>query len=49
MPEESAGTIRMPFAPRRVMSWSAATWLALSTSVLPAANRSWASVSRAAS
>ena len=34
---ERAGTIMMPFAPSSVMSASAATWLALSTSLLPAA------------
>ena len=34
---ESAGTIRMPFAPRVVMFSSAVTWLWLSTSLLPAA------------
>ena len=38
---EFAGVMRMPFAPRSVMSSSAATWLSLSTSLFPAATRSW--------
>ena len=32
-----AGAMRMPCAPRRVMSSSAATWLSLSTSLVPVA------------
>ena len=37
---ELAGVMRMPLAPRSVMSSSAATWLSLSTSLFPAATRS---------
>src|SRR4051812_25609548 len=46
---ESAGVIRMPFAPSEVIFSRAATWLALSMSLLPAAVRSFTLSSSAVS